>query len=99
MSDPKVSPDAPGASPEHERRSFLELSFGSAAASLFAAERVYNHRHHVTDVVAGGLLGATQAALIFYYQEHRYRSRHAPAVRITPIVTGDSALLELVGTF
>ena len=37
MNDPNVSPDAPGDTPPvPERRDFLEMSFGSAAASLFA---------------------------------------------------------------
>jgi len=39
-------------------------------ATLLAAERVYHKRHHLADVVVGGLMG-TSASLIFYRFQQR----------------------------
>lgn len=47
-----------------------------AAATAVGAERVWHHRHHVSDVVAGALLGTATAAAFFAYQEGR--ARRAP---------------------
>ncbi len=40
-------------------------------AALVAAERVYHHRHHVSDVIAGSLLGTAVAVAFYSYQESR----------------------------
>ncbi len=41
------------------------------------AERVFHHRHHLTDVAAGSLIGAASSVGFFLYQEHRYRRASA----------------------
>jgi membrane-associated phospholipid phosphatase len=43
----------------------------TAGASLIAAERVYHHRHHLSDVLAGATLGTALAIAFFAYQESR----------------------------
>lgn len=40
-------------------------------SALVAAERVYHHRHHVSDVVAGSILGTAIAVAFYSYQESR----------------------------
>jgi hypothetical protein len=45
-----------------------------ALALAVPAERVVRHRHHVTDVVAGVLLGAATSIALFAWQEHRYEA-------------------------
>ena len=45
------------------------------AAFAFAGERVYNDRHHLSDVAVGGLLGTATSAAFFYYQERRWKNR------------------------
>jgi membrane-associated phospholipid phosphatase len=60
----------PGQLPWWEVASYAGLG---ALAVGFAGERVVNHRHHLTDVVAGGLVGAASSALLFYFNERRYR--------------------------
>lgn len=41
----------------------------AAGASLVAAERVYHHRHHLSDVLAGATFGTILAVAFFAYQE------------------------------
>jgi membrane-associated phospholipid phosphatase len=42
-----------------------------AGAALVAAERVLHHRHHLSDVIAGSLLGTALAVAFYTYQESR----------------------------
>lgn len=42
-----------------------------SAAALVAAERVYHHRHHLSDVLAGATFGTALAVAFFFYQESR----------------------------
>ena len=46
-----------------------------AIAIAVPAERVWHKRHHLSDVVAGSLLGAAVSTGIFLWQEHRYEKR------------------------
>lgn len=43
------------------------------AAGLVGAERVYHHRHHVSDVIVGSLIGAMTSFAIYRYQDARAR--------------------------
>lgn len=54
-----------------------------AIAAGASAERVAHDRHHVSDAVAGSLLGAGTAAAIFLYQERRFD--RAEAAGLEPI--------------
>ena len=77
----------------------------TVAATAVAFERVYHNRHHVSDVLAGGALGAAESTLFFLYQEHRFRHRDRgePALAITPAIApvgaGTGAAVQLGGTF
>ncbi len=42
-----------------------------AGATLVAAERVYHHRHHLSDVMAGATFGTALAVAFFFYQDGR----------------------------
>jgi membrane-associated phospholipid phosphatase len=42
-----------------------------STAAFFAGERVYHHRHHVSDVVSGALLGTVVAVAFYSFQESR----------------------------
>lgn len=44
-------------------------------ATALAGERVIHNRHHLSDVVVGGLLGTATSSLFYLYQERRY-DRH-----------------------
>lgn len=57
------------------------------------AERVHNHRHHLSDVLVGTAFGATSAAAMFAFQEWRYRRAargdgedSLPPIMVTPMV-------------
>ncbi len=56
------------------------------AAGLLGAERVYHHRHHVSDVVVGSLIGAMTSFAIYRYQDARTRD-DAPAGPSAPSVS------------
>lgn len=86
----------PGTLPWWEGVTYAGILAGAVALD---AERVIHHRHHVSDVVVGSLLGATEATLLFMYQEHRFRSRNEHALTITPVITENGASLQLGGTF
>jgi membrane-associated phospholipid phosphatase len=60
----------PGTLPWWEVASYAGL--GGLALAL-GGERVYHNRHHVSDVIAGGLLGTASSVAFFYYQERRFR--------------------------
>lgn len=57
----------------------LGCSGALAAAGLTAYSRIRDHRHHLTDVLAGGLLGTGMSMTTFIIQETRYRDRRDPA--------------------
>ncbi|MDB4958008.1 MAG: hypothetical protein JWO36_5577 [Myxococcales bacterium] len=86
----------PGALPWWEGVAYAGILGG---ASAFAAERVIHHRHHVSDAAMGSVLGSAEAAVFFLYQQRRFRSRHEPAITITPVITETSASVRLEGTF
>jgi membrane-associated phospholipid phosphatase len=65
-------------------------------ALLVAGERVHHHRHFVSDVVTGSLLGATTSYLIYRYQDARASGER------THDATGpalDSRAISIAGTF
>src|SRR5688572_22338380 len=41
-------------------------------ATFLAGERVYHNRHHLSDVVVGGLLGTATSTLFYLYQDRRH---------------------------
>lgn len=49
----------------------------AAAATALAGERVWHNRHHLSDVVIGGLLGTTASTLFYIYQDGRYDDHEA----------------------
>lgn len=74
--------------------------YGAAAA--VAGERVYHHRHHLTDVAAGAVLGTATSALFFLYQERRYqasRSLEKRAFLISPSVSGEDVSVKAQWTY
>jgi hypothetical protein len=74
--------------------------YGAAAA--VAGERVYHHRHHLTDVAAGAALGTATSALFFLYQERRYqasRSLEKRAFLISPTVSSEDVGVSAQWTY
>ena len=65
-------------------------------ASGLAYERVAHNRHHLSDVVAGGLLGTAGSAVFYAYQERRYR-RRAAGERRSSLTVAPSGSTETVG--
>lgn len=61
-------------------------------AAVLAGERVYHHRHYLSDVTVGALLGTAEAAAAYCYQDHRFH-RRAPSV--VPVVTPEAATVQL----
>ena len=68
-------------------------------ATALAGERVFHNRHHLSDVVIGGLLGTTSSALFYWYQERRYRGKVSDERRkqltVTPAAKGTGATVGL----
>jgi membrane-associated phospholipid phosphatase len=56
------------------------------AATLVGAERIHHHRHHVSDVVVGALIGVATSFAIYRYQDARARD-DAPAGPSTPALS------------
>jgi membrane-associated phospholipid phosphatase len=57
------------------------------AATGLAGERVLHNRHHLTDVLVGGLLGTASSTLFYLYQERRYdnhASRETKQLTVMP---------------
>jgi len=79
----------PGETPWWEVTSYATLG---ALALAVPAERVLHKRHHLSDVVAGSLLGAAVSTGFFLWQEHRYEKRRAVDDVLQP---GDLARTEL----
>lgn len=68
-----------------------------AAATLVGVSRYADNRHHVEDVVAGGVLGAGSALAsyaVYFGLEGQPRARRA---WLNPVLTGDGAVLALGG--
>jgi membrane-associated phospholipid phosphatase len=62
-----------------DRSAFEEgLVYGgiTVAATAFAAERVLNNRHYISDVAIGALLGTAASFAFYRYQQHRYDEAH-----------------------
>jgi membrane-associated phospholipid phosphatase len=71
-------------------------------ASLVAGERVYHARHHLSDVIAGAVIGSASSYAMFRFQDYRFRNRALPdggGLQITPSVTSESAVIGLSGAF
>lgn len=79
------------------------LTYGAiaAGASALAFERGYHNRHFVSDIVVGAALGTTTSALLFHYQERRFRhhERGDHALALLPTATSEGASVELGGVF
>jgi len=70
-------------------------AYGTIALGAFAlaGERVYNNRHHLTDVTVGGLLGSATSTLFYLYQNGRFRNHERARnsqVMVTPTGGGAS---------
>jgi membrane-associated phospholipid phosphatase len=85
---------------DRDRTSAIEVvtyaGVGMLAVGL-AGERVIHNRHHLTDVMCGGLLGITSSTLFYAYQERRYRRRSVRSTELSlaPHATTDSLGLRL----
>lgn len=66
-----------------EAATYGAIALGAAALS---GERVYHNKHHLSDVVIGGLLGSAASTAFYVYQEGRYRdaSRERAQLLVTP---------------
>lgn len=74
--------------------------YGTAAA--VAGERVYHHRHHLSDVAAGAALGTATSALFFLYQERRYqnsRSLEKRAFLVAPSLSSEDVGVKAQWTY
>jgi membrane-associated phospholipid phosphatase len=69
-----------------------------ASAGLVAAERVVHHRHFLSDVAIGALVGATVSALIYRYQEQRATTDGAVAAP-SASPGGHATVLSFRGAF
>jgi membrane-associated phospholipid phosphatase len=76
--------------PAYEIATYVLLYGGATGV---AAERVFHHQHHVTDVLAGAALGTTTSLLFFRYQERRYRTgKHGEIMPyVTPMASAKGA--------
>jgi hypothetical protein len=74
-----------------------------ATEVAISAERVYRHRHHVSDVIAGSLLGMTSSVVFFLWQEQRYRRARAhelpPPAEAPPLPAIDGPSVAWAWTF
>lgn len=73
-------------------------------ASLFAGERIFNARHHLSDVLAGALIGSASSYAMFRFQDHRFRHRNSEihddgGIQIAPSFTQEAITLGLSGEF
>jgi hypothetical protein len=60
----------PGTLPWWEGATYAAIGGLALAVPI---ERVYHHRHHATDALAGSLLGAGTSAVFYWWQERRYQ--------------------------
>jgi membrane-associated phospholipid phosphatase len=63
-----------------------------------STERVIRRRHHVTDVIAGSVLGAATATIFYLWQEQRYR-RVKRRVEAPPLPAIDGPQVAWAWTF
>ena len=65
----------------------------AGAATALAGERVWHNRHHLSDVVIGGLLGTATSTLFYFYQDGRYEDHNAERkqLSIVPAQSGHGA--------
>jgi membrane-associated phospholipid phosphatase len=70
-----------------------------AAAGLVGTERVVHHRHFVSDVAAGAVLGAATSYFIYRYQDSRFAGARAHDLALQPTSDAHSHTLSLTGTF
>lgn len=69
-------------------------------ASMVASERVYHERHHLSDVMAGAVIGSVTSYLMYRYQDHRFlHDRGEGSLRLTPSVSRNAAMLGFGGVF
>jgi hypothetical protein len=67
-------------------------------ATALAAERVWHNKHHVSDVVIGGLIGSATSTLFYLYQDGRYDDHNAETrkqISIIPVKDGEGATLDV----
>lgn len=68
-------------------------------ATALAGERVLHNRHHLTDVVVGGLVGTATSALFYWYQDSRYekgrRAEEMKQIVVTPAEKGRGGTVGL----
>ncbi|MFN0245846.1 MAG: phosphatase PAP2 family protein [Kofleriaceae bacterium] len=89
-----------------ELAAYTGIGLGAAAV---AGERVWHHRHNLSDVAIGGLLGTVSSSLFYFYQEGRYRDHATKEARggsavsksltITPAVTPRGAQVGMSFVF
>jgi membrane-associated phospholipid phosphatase len=69
------------------------------AAGLVGAERVYHHRHHVSDVVVGSLLGVVTSFAIYHYQDASARDHRVSDDGAVPSIGPNPSSLSVTGSF
>ena len=83
----------PGTLPWWEVASYAGL--GVLAVGL-TGERVLHHRHHLSDVIVGGLIGVASSTLFFMYNESRYEKASTTVTRQLPAA---GPMLSFGGSF
>jgi hypothetical protein len=68
-------------------------------ALLIDGERVYHHRHFVSDVATGSLLGAATSYLIYRYQDARASGHRTHDWAIGPSLGARASTLSITGAF
>jgi membrane-associated phospholipid phosphatase len=77
------------------------LTYGgiAAAAAGLSGERVLHNKHHLSDVVIGGIVGSATSALFYWYQDGRYdkhtRAEERKQLVVTPAERGQGATVGL----
>jgi len=70
----------------------------AAAATGLAGERVLHNRHHLSDVIVGGLLGTATSTLFYLYQDGRHadhESERRKQLTLMPAQNGSGATVGL----
>ena len=70
-----------------------------AAAGMVAVERVYHHRHHVSDVVVGAAIGTLTSALIYRYQQHHAEVDNSRAAEAAALPDSRATLVSFGAAF
>jgi membrane-associated phospholipid phosphatase len=82
--------------PWYEAATYTGLALGATA---LAGERVLHNRHHLSDVIVGGLVGTATSALFYWYQDGRYDKKRRDEERkqlvVTPAEKGTGATVGL----